>query len=169
MLGYILSTNDDDEYRDDLVEQVLSVDNADELEHKVCHLEERLAEANEEAAIAKRNFNDLVAERNAELLYLANNPQSDGRYPVKIATGATSSLRKPNHMSILTKKPCFAEARAEGSCQHGRSCRYSHERKDLEKLRNDPRATKNLQVLSVLAEHSPDSYEVKADEFSESY
>ena len=169
VLGYILSTNDDDEYRDDLVEQVLSVGNADELEHKVCHLEERLAEANEEAAIAKRNLNDLVTERNAELLYLANNPQSDGRYPVKIATGATSSLRKPNQVSVLARKPCFAEARKEGSCQHGRNCRYSHERKDLEKLRNDPRATKNLQVLSVLAEHSPDSYDVKADEFSESY
>ena len=75
VLGYILSTNEDDEYRENLVEQVLSVDNADELEHKICHLEERLAEANEEAAVAKRSYNDLVAQRNSELFYVANNPR----------------------------------------------------------------------------------------------
>ena len=83
---------------------------ADDYEHKICHLEERLADANEEAAIAKRNYQDLKAEWNAELLYVANNPQNDGRYPVKIATGATSSLRKPGQVTILTKKPCFSEA-----------------------------------------------------------
>ena len=62
----------------------------------------RLAEANEEAAIAKRSYNDLIAQRNAELLYMANNPQNDGRFPVKIATNATSSLRRPGQVSILT-------------------------------------------------------------------
>ena len=171
MLGYILSNNEDDEDREVFVDRVMNDEYADDYEHKICLLEERLANANEEAAVAKRNYNDLVAQRNAELFYVANNPNNpaDGRYPVKIATGATSTLRKPGQVTILTKKPCFAEARAEGSCQHGRNCRYSHDRRDIEKLRNDPKALKNLQVLTVLAEHSPDCYETKADEFSEEY
>ena len=111
----------------------------------------------------------MKAERNADLLYVANNPQNDGRFPVKIATGATSSLRRPGQVSIITKKPCFAEARQKGTCTHGRGCRYSHEEKDLDRVRNDPKASKHIQVLNVLAEHSPESYESKAAEFSEQY
>jgi len=168
MLGYILSNNEDDEEREAIIERVMNEEYADDYEHRICHLEERLANANEKAAIATRNFNELNPARNNELLYAANNP-SDGRYPVKIATGATSSLRKPGQVTILTKKPCFAEARKEGTCSYGRSCRYSHDKKDLDKVRNDPKAYQNMQVLSVLAEHSPEVYDAKAAEFSESY
>ena len=168
MLGYILSNNEDDEDRQVLIDKVMNEEYADDYEDRICHLEERLANANEEAAIATRNYNELNAARNSELLYAANNP-GDGRYPVKIATGATSSLRKPGQVTILTKKPCFAEARQEGTCTYGRSCRYSHDKKDLDRLRNDPKASQNIQVLSVLAEYSPESYDAKAAEFSESY
>ena len=166
MLGYILSNNEDDEEREVIIERVMNEEYADDYEHRICHLEERLANANEEAAIATRNFNELKAARNNELLYAANNP-GDGRYPVKIATGATSSLRKP--VTILTKKPCFAEARKEGSCSYGGNCKYSHDKRELDKVRNDPKAYQNMQVLSVLAEHSPEVYESKAAEFSSQY
>jgi len=168
MLGYILSNNEDDEEREIIIERVMNEEYADDYEHRICHLEERLANANEEAAIATRNFNELKAARNNELLYAANNP-SDGRYPVKIATGATSSLRKPGQVTILTKKPCFAEARKEGTCSYGGSCKYSHDKRDLDKLRNDPKAYQNIQVLNVLAEHSPEVYDAKAAEFSSQY
>ena len=168
MLGYILSNNEDDEEREVIIERVMNEEYADDYEHRICHLEESLADAREEAAIATRNFNELNAARNSELLYAANNP-SDGRYPVKIATGATSTLRKPGQVTILTKKPCFAEARKEGTCSYGASCRYSHDKRDLDKLRNDPKASQNLQVLNVLAEHSPEVYDAKAAEFSSQY
>jgi hypothetical protein len=166
MMGYILSNDDDDEEREVLVDNIMSDGYADDYENRICHLEEQLAHANEEAAIATRNFNELNAARNNELWYAANNP-GDGRYPVKIATGATSSLRKP--VTILTKKPCFAEARKEGSCSYGGNCKYSHDKRELEKVRNDPKAYQNMQVLSVLAEHSPEVYESKAAEFSRQY
>jgi len=166
VLGYIISNDDDDEERAVLVDEVMNQEYAEDYEDRICHLEERLANANEEAAIATRNFNELNAARNNELLYAANNP-GDGRYPVKIATGATSSLRKP--VTILTKKPCFAEARKEGSCSYGGNCKYSHDKRELDKVRNDPKAYQNMQVLSVLAEHSPEVYESKAAEFSSQY
>ena len=166
MLGYILSNNEDDEERQEFIDKFMNEEYAEGYEDRICHLEERLANANEEAAIATRNFNELNAARNNELLYAANNP-GDGRYPVKIATGATSSLRKP--VTILTKKPCFAEARKEGSCSYGGKCKYSHDKRELDKVRNDPKAYQNMQVLSVLAEHSPEVYESKAAEFSSQY
>ena len=166
VLGYIISNDDDDEERAVLVDEVMNQEYAEDYEDRICHLEERLANANEEAAIATRNFNELNAARNNELLYAANNP-GDGRYPVKIATGATSSLRKP--VTILTKKPCFAEARKEGSCSYGGKCKYSHDKRELDRVRNDPKAYQNMQVLSVLAEHSPEVYESKAAEFSSQY
>ena len=168
MLGYILSNNEDDEEREVIVERVMNEEYADDYEHKICHLEEQLAMANEEAAKATRNYNELNAARNNELLYAANNP-GDGRYPVKIATGATSSLRKPGQVTILTKKPCFAEARKEGTCSYGTSCKYSHDKRELDKLRNDPRAQQNMHVLNVLAEHSPEVFDAKAAEFSKQY
>jgi len=168
MLGYILSNNEDDEEREVIVERVMNEEYADDYEHKICHLEEQLAMANEEAAKATRNYNELNAARNNELLYAANNP-GDGRYPVKIATGATSSLRKPGQVTILTKKPCFAEARKEGTCSYGTSCKYSHDKRELDKLRNDPRAQQNMHVLNVLAEHSPEVFDAKAAEFSSQY
>jgi hypothetical protein len=168
MLGYILSNNEDDEEREVIVERVMNEEYADDYEHRICHLEEQLANANEEAARATRNYNELNAARNNELLYAANNP-GDGRYPVKIATGATSSLRKPGQVTILTKKPCFAEARKEGTCSYGTSCKYSHDKRELDKLRNDPRAQQNMHVLNVLAEHSPEVFDAKAAEFSKQY
>jgi hypothetical protein len=166
MMGYILSNGDHDEEREELLEKVLNDEYAEDYAARIYHLEEKLANANEEAAIATRNYNELNAARNHELWYAANNP-GDGRYPVKIATGATSSLRKP--VTILTKKPCFAEARKEGSCSYGGNCKYSHDKRELDKVRNDPKAYQNMQVLSVLAEHSPEVYESKAAEFSSQY
>jgi hypothetical protein len=168
VLGYIISNDDDDEERAVLVDEVMNQEYAEDYEDRICHLEERLANANEEAAIATRNFNELNAARNNELLYAANNP-GDGRYPVKIATGATSSLRKPGQVTILTKKPCFAEARKEGTCSYGGSCKYSHDKRDLDRLRNDPKAYQNIQVLNVLAEHSAEVLDAKAAEFSSQY
>ena len=35
ILGYILSNNEDDEDREDLIERVMNEENAEELEHKV--------------------------------------------------------------------------------------------------------------------------------------
>ena len=168
MLGYILSNDEDDEEREAIVERVMNEEYADDYEHRICHLEEQLANAKEEAAKVSRSYNELNAARNNELYYSANNP-GDGRYPVKIATGATSSLRKPGQVTILAKKPCFAEARKEGTCSYGNNCKYSHDKRDLDRVRSDPRAQQNMHVLGVLADHSPEVYESKAAEFSSQY
>ena len=131
VLGYILSSGEDDDEREQMVNMVMGseIDN-DNLMHMT----------------------------------------SSGERPVKIATNATAGIRRQGQITLASKKPCFAEARQEGACKYGQKCKYSHSKQDLEKLRSDPTALKNIQVLNVLAEHgSPESYEDKVAEFSESY
>ena len=49
------------------------------------------------------------------------------------------------------KKPCFAEARKSNSCTYGDACKYSHDFRDLEKLRKDPNAIRSLNVLDAVS------------------
>ena len=133
------------------------------------HLEEELATARGSAAELEEKCRELTAREHTRILNMVQS--TNGNQPVKIPTGYQARERTTILKRTLPgpKKPCFAEARKSNSCTYGDACKYSHDFRDLEKLRKDPNAIRSLNVLDEIMEEIPSTYGAAADAFSERY
>ena len=133
------------------------------------HLEEELATARGSAAELEEKCRELTAREHTRILNMVQS--TNGNQPVKIPTGYQARERTTILKRTLPgpKKPCFAEARKSNSCTYGDACKYSHDFRDLEKLRKDPNAIRSLNVLDEIMEDIPSTYGAAADAYSEQY
>jgi hypothetical protein len=167
MLGALLTMDEGCDEREDLLESLENTGDEGEHVQHCCFLEDELAKAKEAARESELKCQELTAAEHSRIYNLVN-----GSAPVKIPTGFQNQHRTNATPSktILKRsdKPCFAEAKARGSCTRGSLCRYSHLEKDLEELRKNPIAASNLHVLGEL-EGIPAAYDAAAESFSEQY
>jgi len=135
------------------------------------HLEEELATARGVAAELEEANRELTAREHTRILNMVQH----GTNPVKIPTGYQAQRGHEPDRTILKrtapgpKKPCFAEARKSNSCTYGDACKYSHDSRDLEILRKDPKAIRSLNVLDEIMEEIPSAYGTAAEAYSQQY
>ena len=167
MLGALLTMDEGCDEREGILESLENTGNDGEHVQHCCFLEDELAKAKEVARESELKCQELTAAEHSRIYNLVN-----GSAPVKIPTGFQNQHRTnaTSSKTILKRsdKPCFAEAKARGSCTRGSLCRYSHLEKDLEELRRNPVAASNLHVLGEL-EGIPAAYDAAAESFSEQY
>ena len=104
--------------REGILESLENTGNDGEHVQHCCFLEDELAKAKEVARESELKCQELTAAEHSRIYNLVN-----GSAPVKIPTGFQNQHRTnaTSSKTILKRsdKPCFAEAKARGSCTRG--------------------------------------------------
>ena len=171
VLGHILALEEGSADREAMITSFEeSGDRGNHVEYCL-HLEEELATARGVAAELEEANRELTAREHTRILNMVQH----GTNPVKIPTGYQAQRGHEPDRTILKrtapgpKKPCFAEARKSNSCTYGDACKYSHDSRDLEILRKDPKAIRSLNVLDEIMEEIPSAYGTAAEAYSQQY